>query len=78
VEIGPNDPLGAPRSLDVPHVARNQPVFAGLQLLTNANRECRETDHAYQRRRKEDFLAAVLMISRVSGGLTIVRVDMPK
>ncbi|GAY22459.1 mobile element protein [Sphingobium fuliginis] len=32
MEIGPNDALGAPRSLDVITPARNYPVFAGLQL----------------------------------------------
>ncbi|MEE4452827.1 hypothetical protein, partial [Novosphingobium resinovorum] len=35
MEIGPNDALGAPRSLDVikpARFARNYPVFAGLQL----------------------------------------------
>ncbi|MFK3889550.1 MULTISPECIES: hypothetical protein [Sphingomonadaceae] len=36
MEIGPNDALGAPRSLDVITPARNYPVFAGLQLLRNA------------------------------------------
>ncbi|MEE4454373.1 hypothetical protein, partial [Novosphingobium resinovorum] len=37
MEIGPNDALGAPRSLDVikpARFARNYPVFAGLQLDT--------------------------------------------
>ncbi|GAY19975.1 mobile element protein [Sphingobium fuliginis] len=38
MEIGPNDALGAPRSLDVITPARNYPVFAGLQLETRKNR----------------------------------------
>ncbi|MEE4455303.1 hypothetical protein V2S85_27110, partial [Novosphingobium resinovorum] len=41
MEIGPNDALGAPRSLDVikpARFARNYPVFAGLQLIIRSIR----------------------------------------
>ncbi|MEE4451513.1 hypothetical protein V2S85_07700, partial [Novosphingobium resinovorum] len=54
MEIGPNDALGAPRSLDVikpARFARNYPVFAGLQLrlMKGAEGFCAAWDKAVDR-----------------------------
>lgn len=72
MEIGPNDALGAPRSLDVITPARNYPVFAGLQLESDYGGDWTVKNY---RNKIDGTVTVVMQKGRViPGDPTLVRV----